>query len=447
MPDFTARRALTVHHLNTYLRGGAAGAAIGLHTALQQMGVSSRMWHADHEQSVNSKQVTGLESIQWQKTKRPLPAECLARVAALIRRRHFKWARRRALRGRDARCEIFTAAPQLGTTECTQDFLAADIVHLHWVSQLIEYKSFFASIPRSFPIVWTLHDMNPFTGGCHFSNGCDRFVEGCGNCPQLGRSGASDLSRQTFSNKTESSHHRNLHVVAPSKWLAEEARRSPIFAQASTIRTIPYGLDVDAYAACDRRTARQSHGLPEDAFVIGFGADDLRNPRKGMLELTAAIGALQPSEQVVGLSFGKGTPPRALTEAMRVREAGFVSDRRKLSQVYSAMDLFVLPSMEDNLPQTGLEAMACGIPVVAFDVGGIPDFVRPGETGHLATASQPTTLTLILQELLEKPDECRRMGSRARKLIEQQFNSVHTANAYVDFYRELIAGQRSLKVA
>jgi glycosyltransferase involved in cell wall biosynthesis len=363
-----------------------------------------------------------LASVGWQ----------AARQAWLYERR-----KRRFLRHRPAGFEVFSPVWLRQATPFGDALARADVVVLHWLGKLLDFPSFFASAPADKPIVWVLHDMHPFTGGCHFSAGCQRFTEGCGCCPQLDRAGPDDLSAEALSLKTTLYARLALHVAAPSRWLTELARRSRAFAGSRSFHTIPYGIDAEAMRPIDKREAKRRLGLDPERLTVGFGAADCRNPRKGMVPLAAAWRQLSESNPV-GLLFGGGASTGGFPDDAAV-SFGYVDDPHRQALIYAAADVFVLPSLEDNLPQTGLEAMACGTPVVAFAAGGIPEYVRHEETGLLAPVGDAEALAGHLRRMLADGELRRRLGHAARRAVEQQYAAPSEAEAYRDLFGRLLA--------
>src|SRR6267378_5686074 len=231
---------------------------------------------------------------------------------ARIRRR---WRRRRISRiFRPYRSNAPNGVPNFNSDETVfgadpwNQLPSADVIHLHWVVQFLDYSSFFASLPEGRQLVWTLHDMAPLAGGCHWTYGCERFTEQCGACPQLGSSSESDVTRAIWVRKRgslERLHSRQMHVVTPSRWLASEAKRSSLLSR-FPCSVIPYGLDTDVFAPRDRFAARSSLGIAPDAKVILFAADGINVRRKGLHLLLDALRGLQSKGQVVLLSIGPG---------------------------------------------------------------------------------------------------------------------------------------------
>lgn len=323
-----------------------------------------------------------------------------------------------------------------------------DIVHLHWMAHMIDHPTFFESIPRHVPIVWTLHDMGPFTGGCHYAGSCDRFRQGCGHCPQVVQPAGQDVSADSILAKQQAMAGRSMHVVAPSQWLIDLARQSPVWPEGTTFRVIHYGLDLSRFRPFEKESARQELGLANDKIVLGFGADDLSNERKGFGQLceslrrvSASCSGRHPSIELA--VFGNGEVPNDLKDRFNVHSFGFVERSRTLAKIYSACDFVLVPSLEDNQPQVGLEAMACGRPVVGFAAGGIPEYVVPGKTGQLVQARDQEGLAQAIVELAEEPSRCRTMGRMARAKIEKEFEVATQTREYLKFYQGLRQRDRS----
>lgn len=416
---------MKVVHLNSYLGGGAATAARRLHDSLITEGVDSTFCYASG----------------------PAPAAgyapCFRGPAGLVRQ---AWELgRRAVRikpylwGRARDYDVFSDSAWLLPLFARQLPGTPDIVHLHWTADLLNYGSFFSSLDAATPLVWTLHDMHPFTGGCHYSFGCDKFTAACGECMQLnGLRSARDPSWRNLQIKRRALDGRELHVVADSHWLEGEARRSAVFAGARSFRTIHYGLDTEAYAPRDKAQCRRTLGIPLDAFVVCFGSASLADPRKGLRELLAALRQLGDVPRLTALMFGAGTlrDPTGLPE---VRSVGYLRSSREQAPVYSAADVFVIPSLAEAFGQTALEAMACGTPVVGFDTGGIPDMVRPHRTGLLAPVGDPAALAAAIRWMALHPAERSAMGREARAMAVCEFTLQRQASRYRELYATLLS--------
>jgi len=419
---------LRVVHVNTFDKtGGAARAAYRLHQGLCRLGVDSSMFVAYR----NSNDPSVLAYVPTKKL--------LARFIRRWRRgrisRIFNPYRRNALHA----VLNFNSDETLFGADPWKQLPAADVIHLHWVVQFLDYSSFFASLPGGKQLVWTLHDMASFTGGCHWTYGCDKFTEQCGACPQLGSKSGSDVTRRIWLRKRRSLatlHPRQLHIVTPSRWLASEAKRSSLLSR-FPCSVIPNGLDTDVFAPRDRLFARSSLEIAPDAKVILFAADGLNVRRKGFHFLLDALRGLHSDEEVVLLSLGPGNTPSI--EGFSCRHLPPLDDDERLSSVYSAADIYVAPSEHDNLPNTVLESIACGLPVVAFDVGGIPDAVRPGLTGYLARPGDVSDLRAIICRILERDDERAEMSRTCRNVALQEYALEVQARRYLDLYEEVLA--------
>jgi glycosyltransferase involved in cell wall biosynthesis len=318
------------------------------------------------------------------------------------------------------------------------DTLNADILHLHWIAFMADYPSFFRSIPATQPIVWTLHDMNPFTGGCHFDSGCGRFATGCGSCPQIDNSGPDDVSRFSLMVKQKALAGRPIHVVAPSRWMLSQAQQSPVWPDTTSFTQINYGLDLKVFHPIHRGEARRALGLPMDATIVGFGADQLNNPRKGVTYLQTALKQSGSAyKNLEALVFGNGQIDRPAWTVNQIHSLGFVSDAHQQALAYSACDFFVIPSTEDNQPQMGIEAMACGVPVLGFRSGGLAEMITDSVDGILVERLNATALTQAIDWISENEESRRLMSKRARATALRIFDCHQQTQRHLEIYREL----------
>jgi glycosyltransferase involved in cell wall biosynthesis len=315
----------------------------------------------------------------------------------------------------------------------------AEILHLHWIAYLADYPSFFESVPRHTPIVWTLHDMNPFTGGCHFTSGCQRFRKACGNCPQVCNPSDSDISAHSLAVKRAALEGRTIHVVAPSQWMLDLARRSPVWPAQTSFTRINYGVDLQQYCPSERAAAKISLGIEPDATVIGFGADNIRNPRKGFELLRAALESRRHDNRLTAVVFGHGDSTRQTLSVSKVINRGYVADVSDKVSMINACDMFVVPSLEDNQPQMAIEAMGCGVPVIGFDSGGIGEMFRDGYEGQLVPRGDVAALAEAIDWMAAHPESAALMGRRSRLRANQDYNAPVQARAYLDLYRQIAA--------
>jgi len=357
-----------------------------------------------------------------------------------IKRRLSNSFQRRAWRsyrsGRPQGVELFSNdKPQSGGNPIPA-LSPNSIINLHWIAGFLNYASIL-NISRRVPIVWTLHDMNPFTGGCHYSAGCQAYMSGCGSCPQLGSTAEHDLSRAIFQRKYRAVsriHSQQIHIVSPSRWLAQEAHKSVLFRELE-ISVIPYALDVETFQPRDKIAARVALGLAPDARIILFVAADVNNKRKGLDLLLSAIKSLDDSKAVQLLTVGGGNCvlPIELTHC----HIGEVNSDRILSAIYSAADVFVIPSRGDIFGRTALEAVACGTPVVGFRAGGMPDVVRPRITGLLAEPEDVRDLRDAIATLLGDSNLRRELSVSCRQIATKEYGLEVQASRYIELYKSM----------
>ena len=315
---------------------------------------------------------------------------------------------------------------------------AVDVVNLHWTRGLVDWQALFASRSPTQPVVFTLHDTHPFTGGCHYCGDCTRFRRACGCCPWLGSDQPDDLSARVLARKQEAlARHapQALHVVSPSRWLAAEARSSRLFASVP-VTVIPNGLDTVLFRPRDAQAVRARLGIASDANVVLFVAQHLADSRKGLHALEQALLSIDEAQRPMLMTVGN---PEGAPSLLARHDLGPMADEDTMAEIYSSADLLVAPSTQDNFPNTVAEAMACGVPVAAYPVGGIPDLVRPGETGFLASAPHAGALAACLRLALAVPLERRQaMGSAARRLVERDCALAVQASRYADLFCSML---------
>lgn len=320
----------------------------------------------------------------------------------------------------------------------------ADVFCLYWVTRgLLGIRQIERLLATGKPVIWRLSDMWPFTGGCHYSAGCDRFMAECGRCPQLRSHGESDLSRWMLASKLRRWRKGNLSVVTPSRWMAELARKSSLFAE-RPIHVIPTGVDTKLFRPIDRATARDMLGLPHDQPLVLYGATSaLTDTRKGSDAIVDAFRTLYDMRDAYrilpGLAlFGTSQLPSGLPADVPVYPLGIIRDEAMLPIVYSACDIFAAPSREENLANSVLEAMACGLPIIAYKVGGMVDAVEHGQTGLLVDPTDKNAMAEALGLLLKDKDRREEIGRNSRLRAEHRFSLTDQARAYASLYAELI---------
>jgi len=419
-----------ITHINTYDSAGGAGrAAYRLHAGLLALGQESRLLVQQKGTDDDTVLLFGP------------PLDVPTRLRRMIKRRVLRDGRK-PLSSRPAGSTFMNDDRSEHNGDALGQVPSSDILNLHWVAGFIDYKDFFRRLPPSLPIVWTLHDMNPFTGGCHFDGGCGRFREHCGACPQMGSSRLDDFSAQVWKRKKDAfarfdgnAGANRMRIVAPSRWLAAEAEKSSLFGHLP-VTVIPYGLETDRFQPRDRGLARQLFEIPSDAKVVLFLADWANEKRKGLDLLLEALRGMGDVPGLFVFAVGRNVSSRVV--GLRCKTINYVRDDLALSLVYSAADVFVVPSLEDNLPLTALEALACGIPTVAFSAGGIPDVVRDGVTGTLVPVGDVRALRSAIASLLNDPQRRASMARESRRIAVQEYELKVQARRYVTLYENFL---------
>jgi glycosyltransferase involved in cell wall biosynthesis len=415
-----------ITHINTYdVMGGAARAAYRLHAGLRELGQDSRML-------VQQKDSTDDNVIQFWPTK-----SAFGRLQRRLSREYLAISRK-AFAVRPEGASYFSDDRSEHRADLLRQLPPSDILHLHWIAGFLDYTTFFSQRQRSLPIVWTLHDMNPFTGGCHYDAGCGKYRKHCGACPEIGSAAENDFSAQSWARKKKAlavGGGDTIHIVTPSRWLAEEAKKSALFSRFS-VTVIPNGVDTERFQPRSARTVRDRHGIPESAKVVLFVAHWVSERRKGLDVLREALRGMQENTDLYFLIIGRGVSAEAFGQRAVVLE--HVDDELALSSIYSAANLFVVPSRQDNLPNTGLEALACGIPTVASAVGGLPDIIRDGETGLLVPPGDTGALRTAITRLLQDPDRQAGMAKACRQRALEEFSLGLQSRRYLTLYESLI---------
>jgi len=312
-----------------------------------------------------------------------------------------------------------------------------DLLHLHWIADGFVRLETLSRLQC--PVVWTLHDTWAFTGGCHYPGNCDRFKSGCGYCPALSRPAAADLSSRGWRRRRAVYGGIEPWFVAPSSWMAETARKSALV-EAGRVVQIHNGIDLGVFSPALRDKARSRFGLNPGRRVVLAGATCFEmDPRKGWSLLCDALRRLDGSGTGAGWEFwmfGAGGGAGDIPSGVNLRWLGQIEQEAGLAEVYAAADVFALPSREDNLPNTVVEALACGTPVVAFDVGGLPDMVDTGGNGILVEAFDAEAFAGALRRVLEIPDSGP-MRAAARSVAERRFEASAMARAHIELYERV----------
>lgn len=423
---------MRIVHLSTSDSGGGAfRAAYRLHSGLRRLEHDSRM--------LVLKRGTSDDTVSAFKPRQDLIGRTLRKFRGRRIWRDYEAYRPTIPNG----IEPFSDSRSEHDGEIVRQLPACDIITLHWTGGFLDYPSFFNGYPKNVPLVWRLADMGALTGGCHYNQGCDKFTAACGACPQLGSRDEHDLSRRGWNIRKDALAEvgpAGLHVVGTSQWIAAEAKRSSLLGD-FPISVIPNGLDTEEFAPRDKNFSRDLWNLPRDARIVLFAAESVANVRKGFRHLADAVAGIEGIDSLLLVSVGGGKC--ALPSGVRHLTLGKVNNDRMLSTIYSAADVFVIPSLQESFGQTVIESLACGTPVVGFASGGIPDMVRPGQTGWLA----PTGDTNALREaiVIALRDDAARvtMSQHCRRIAVEEYSIEVQAKSYLELYQTLAARANS----
>ncbi|MRS01652.1 glycosyltransferase [bacterium] len=409
-------------HLCTMDFGGAGKAAYRLHKGLQSIGIASTMMVISKKS--NDPSVLVLPS--------GVASSSIDRWTSFFQHWNAILA---AYPHRPQGLEMFTDTACDVCFDMINEIRDADVINLHWVAGLFDYEHA-AQLFKGKKVVWTLHDMNPFTGGCHYAGNCLKYQESCEYCPQLGSSISQDLSRSVFEQKAVVYNNLNITVVTPSRWLGGCSSNSTLFGRFQH-EVIPYGFPLDTFRPLDRIRIRASLKIPADAKVVLFGADYVSNERKGFRYLIAALNHLKNigiQHNLILAIFGNIDPAAEISCGYPILPFGSVANEEQMAQLYNAADVFVLPSLEDNLPNTVVEALACGTPVAAFEVGGVPDMVKHLQSGFLAEVRDTDGLAAGIEWCIcQATDDIRHL---CRLMAETYFPLERQARSYQALYEE-----------
>jgi glycosyltransferase involved in cell wall biosynthesis len=418
---------MRIVHVSTHdVWGGAAIAAHRLHSQLIAVGEESTMFV--HDRHAEGRGVL---------TFIP-PREFKSRLIRMARRKSLARELGRHAKSLPTDGELFSDDRSQHGQAPLRQIPPCDILHLHLISGFLDCRTLFEWFPRNMPVVWTLHDMNPFTGGCHFDAGCRKYRNECGTCPKLGSSEENDLSRQVW-RRRRSAYSKmpttQLQLVAPCHWVAEEVQQSSLLGR-FPVTVIPYGVDVEAFAPRDRAFARNALGIPQDAKVLVFAALNISERRKGFALLVEALTGLRDDPNLFLLVVGGHAALQQI--GIPCRPLGYVSSERLLSIVFSAADLCVVPTLQETGPLIVIESLACGTPVVGFPAGDMPDMVRAGYTGLLVPSGDSAALREGIRAMLARPERLAEMRIKCRDVAVGDYSMEIMARRHVSLYERIL---------
>lgn len=398
---------MKVVHLNTNdMYGGAAIAARRLHIAMLENGIDSKMFVADKN--------TDLETVFGYSNFRKYFVFTFLRFLDKL----FLLFRS-SLKGSFSIFKFSAGIPFL------EELKTSDIIYLHWVNNsFINFSALRKILKLHKPVYWFMHDMFPITGGCHHSFDCQKYFLHCNNCPYIKYNKKRDFSYKQFRRKKRLyQKYKNLTFVTPSKWLYSCVKQSGVI-NINKVFYIPNLLDSSIFKPIDKKFVRRYFDIPEDASVILYGADNaINNPYKGFDYFSKAIEVLSKNEKFVNntyiIIFGASKNNEIIKKLypMKTVFLGKLQDEISLNFVYNLTDVFVISSIAENFPNTIVEAFSCGIPVVGFDVGGIPDLINK-ENGYLAKYKDFQDLANGIEYVLKNRDTSIKNEYGVSKIIE-----------------------------
>lgn len=406
--------------VNTYdIQGGAARAAYRLYKALLNSGVDSQML-VQHKSSDN------YTILKIQKTKFQ---KFLSKLKSFIEKLFVRQYKNRTQT---------PFAPAIFSSKSVVNAINSinpDIVHLHWIAQGMLGVEDIAKIKA--PIVWTLHDMWAFTGGCHYDEECKAFEKECGNCKVLESDKENDLSRKIFNRKQKIfSQIENMTIVGLSKWLNESSKNSSLLKDKRHVN-LPNPINTNIFKPFAKDVSRELWNLPKDKKLVLFGAmNATSDPRKGFDKLSEALHQLE-DKNIEFVVFGSSEPKESQKFGVKTHYLGSLHDDVSLVTLYSAVDVMIVPSLQENLSNAIMESLACGTPVVGFDIGGNSDMIDHQKNGYLAEPFNAEDLKSGIEWILNNEDYDE-LCQNAREKVLREFDSTVVAKKYIGLYEGIL---------
>jgi glycosyltransferase involved in cell wall biosynthesis len=419
--------------VNSYDVGGAAKACIRLHEGLLDKEIDSTILFKVKQKSIsNSVQFKKLPAKKTKIQRIKLKIYRILKELKIIKPKPVK--KQSAIVDRHLNLEMFSFPNSNFDITESELYKEADIINLHWVAEFLDYETFFKKNTK--PVIWTLHDMNPFSGGEHFT---EEFLginkKGKPIKRVISESEKKIFSKNIIFKKNALKNASNLHIVVLCNWMKNEVKKSILFKD-YPIHLIANGINTNVFKPREKAFSREILNIPQNKKVILFVSDSLINNRKGFAFLDKAFEELK-KEDIFLCAIGKKNNLKHNND--NILELGSISDERLMSIAYSAADVFVIPSLMDNLPNTVLESIMCGTPVVGFPVGGIKDMIEDGVNGLLtkdiSVASLVEALTLFLRT--SGNYNCLDIRKRALKKYSQNVQSKHYINLFESIYNKL----------
>ena len=403
--------------------GGAAVAAHRLKNALLKIGVEAKMLVRDGKE----RDSVSLMTHSWWGRKINLFRFYWERLVIFLCN-HFN------------RKELFrvSIANTGSDISLRKDISEADIIHLHWINQgFLSLSDIEKLVKMGKKIVWTMHDMWACTGICHHARNCSAYTSECRNCFYLngGNSRGKDLSTTIFYQKKRIYSNANMTFVCCSQWLKGKAQKS-LLLQGKPIIAIPNPIDMSKFYPQDKKSSREYFRLPPNKELLLFGALNVTDERKGVSYLLKALNALKSSRNIGLVIFGNIKSQIEELVPVPIFAVGYLSDEKEIACLYNAVDAFVSSSLDENLPNTLMESLACGTPCVGFRTGGIPEMIEHKKNGYVAEYGSAEDLARGIQWVLDYPDK-EALSRACVEKVEKEYAEEVVARKYLECYQYL----------
>lgn len=322
----------------------------------------------------------------------------------------------------------------------------ADVIHLHWICNYQSIRTIRRLIETGKPIVWTCHDSWPFTGGCHVRYGCNRFTEKCGKCPILQSGRQHDITSYILAHKKREWKNNQIAFIAPSRWMKDNIKKSSLFSN-NACKVIPNAVDLQTFRKMSDLELDQITGYKKDKRKLHllFGAEAVKSPYKGfgyVLDVLEQLKKENPelAEKTVLHIIGAGKCDEVILQQYECEYWGFIRNEIKMAAIYNLADIYLYPSIDDNLPNMIMESLSCETPVVAFDTGGITDMVEHKKNGYVASYKNSQELKEgILWVYRNNQNNC--LGEQGRRKTTELYNFDTIAHEHIKFYEELLGSK------
>ncbi|MGI6232146.1 MAG: glycosyltransferase family 4 protein [Prevotella sp.] len=327
-----------------------------------------------------------------------------------------------------------------------REFKEADVIHLHWVNQgFLSMHTLNKIMNSGKPVVWTMHDLWPATAICHYARQCPNFKTACKHCPLLPGNGSEhDWANKIWRKKQKLLTAGTVNFVACSNWLATQARQSALLRR-QQVSSIPNTINTHVYRPQPRQEARLAAGLPANKKIILFVSQRVTDERKGLTYFVKALNTLAEkypdTKDRVAVAILGGHAEEVPSLPFETFPLGYVNNDIKLVNIYSSSDVFVLPSLEDNLPNTIMEALACGVPCVGFQTGGIPEMIDHQQNGYIAQYKNAEDLARGIRWVLDEADHDTLANNALRK-AQTSYSEQSVAMKYIEVYNQAMAFKR-----